>query len=111
VAFVAVARQRKLAATRDNEHGSALARPEQNTASPRTARSGLRLFTEGFDTRGLKEAKALAGGVSLVSARALGDFRVWHISDLARGPTCVCDALDCVAKHSLRLSMARDSVD
>ena len=32
--------------------------------------------------RGLKEAKALAGGVSLVSARALGDFRVWHVADL-----------------------------
>ena len=34
-------------------------RPGQAAASARTARSGLRWFTEAFDTLDLKEAKAL----------------------------------------------------
>jgi hypothetical protein len=42
-----------------NEHGAALARAGQTAASSRTARSGLRLVPEGFDTLDLKEAKAL----------------------------------------------------
>jgi len=36
----------------------------QAAASPRTARSGLCWFTEGFDTRDLKEAKALLDALS-----------------------------------------------
>jgi len=62
-----------LRASRSWRLRATMSRPEQNAASSPTARSGLRLFTEGFDTRGLKEAKAPAGGVSLVRARALGD--------------------------------------
>jgi hypothetical protein len=44
--------------------GAALARPRQAAASSRTARSGLRWFTEGFDTLDLKEAKALLDTLS-----------------------------------------------
>ena len=36
-----------------------LARSRQAGRGSRTSRSGLRLFTEGFDTLDLKEAKAL----------------------------------------------------
>ena len=36
-----------------------LARPGQDAASPRTARSGLRVVYRGVQTRDLKEAKAL----------------------------------------------------
>ena len=45
---------------RSHEHGTALASPGQVAASSRTACSGRTgWFTEGFDTRDLKEAKAL----------------------------------------------------
>jgi hypothetical protein len=48
-----------LGTPRRNEPRAALARPGQCAASARTACAGLRVFTEGFDTRDLKEAKAL----------------------------------------------------
>jgi hypothetical protein len=48
-----------LRAARGDEHGSALARSRQTTASPRPSRPVFGWFTEGFDTLDLKEAKAL----------------------------------------------------
>ena len=50
-----------LGTPRRHEPRPPLARPGQCAASARTASSGftLRWFTEGFDTRDLKEAKAL----------------------------------------------------
>ena len=48
-----------LGTPRRHEPRAPLARPGQGAASARTARSGLRLVYEGFDTRDLKEAKAL----------------------------------------------------
>ena len=44
---------------RVDEPCTPLARPRQGAARARTVGSGLRVVTEGFDTRDLKEARAL----------------------------------------------------
>jgi hypothetical protein len=51
-------------AARSNERGVALARPSEATASSLSARSGLWLLRRRFETRNLKEAKALLDALS-----------------------------------------------
>ena len=55
----AAAKGAEFRAARGDQARTALARPGQTAASSRTARSGLWLVYEGFDTLDLKEAKAL----------------------------------------------------
>ena len=51
--------KRLVVSTRLHEPRTSVVRPGQSAASARTVGSGLRMVYGGFDTRDLKEAKAL----------------------------------------------------